>query len=285
MSNLYICDTIFHALKLFFSILFIIIFTSSAIAQTAPDTIYYNQDWKKTYSTNYSYYRTISHADRKLNVEDHYHNGQVQMKGSYLSIDPKEIEDGHFTYYTESGIKTRDEYFVSGLLEGDYTSYDTTGRVILKVHFKHDQWDGHRTAYYPSGVIYRDEIYEEGKFISGHCYDEQGKEIKFFPREGLAEFPGGDTAMEAFIQTHLLYPDVAVKLGIQGVVKVKFVVGTDGTVQDAGVIQSDNMALDDAAIDVVKKLPTFRPAMLEGKVVAMSFVLPVRFKLVEETKK
>ena len=256
----------------------------SAKAQVSADTIYYNKDWKQTIAAYYSYYRTITHADGKLQVEDHYSNGQLQMRGSYLSLTPKEVEDGHFIYYAENGIKTRDEYFENGLLEGEYLSYDTAGHLLLKMYFKHDKWDGARTAYYPSGVIYRDEVYKEDVFVSGHCYNEKGKEVAFFPREVLPEFPGGEMAMALFVKNNLVYPDVAKKLGIQGTVKVKFVVGTDGKVADWGIQQSESIILNDAALDVVRKLPAFKPAKQEGKLVKFAFVLPIVFKIEEEKK-
>jgi TonB family protein len=256
--------------------------TGSAVAyaQIATDTIFYNKDWKKTLSFYYSFYRVIEHKDGKLKVEDHYRNGQIQMSGTYTSLVPREIEEGHFTYYTERGIKIRDEYFQEGLLEGEYLNYDTTtGHLVLKVNFKHDKWDGHRIAYYPSGVIYRDEIYMDGVFVSGKCFDEKSKEIKFFPREVVAEYPGGDTALQAFIYSHLIYPEVAKKLAIQGTVRVKFVLGIDGRVEDAGIDQSENIVLNDAALEVVKKLPKFKPAKQEGKPVRFALALPIVFKI------
>lgn len=266
-------------MKIFAAVLLVFVFSSAVVAQTAPDTIYYNKDWKKTYSAYYTYYRTINRADGKFNVEDHYRSGQIQMRGSFLALEPKEVEDGHFTYYTESGIKTRDEYFKEGLLEGDYLSYDTAGHLMLKMFFKHDKWDGHRTAYYSSGVIYRDEIYADGEFVSGHVYNEKGKEVKFFPREEMPVYPGGDAAMAEFVSTHLEYPDVAKKLGIQGTVKVKFVVGTEGKVEDVGIAESENIVLNDAAMDVVRKLQKFKPAQQEGRLVKFSYILPIVFKI------
>ncbi len=195
------------------------------------------------------------------------------------------MEDGHFTYYTEQGIKTRDETFAKGLNEGDYLSYDTAGHLILKMNFMHDKWDGERIAFYPTGVVYRDEIYKDGNFVSGHVYDEKGTEMKFFPRESLPEYPGGEAAMTEFIRTTLKYPEAASAKGIEGKVLVQFIVDTLGSVTNVVVKRSDNPLLNDAAIDLVRKMPKFKPAQQEGKLVRVPLSLPLNFRLTEEAKK
>jgi protein TonB len=103
--------------------------------------------------------------------------------------------------------------------------------------------------------------------------------VKFFPREEMPVYPGGDAAMAEFVSTHLEYPDVAKKLGIQGTVKVKFVVGTEGKVEDVGIAESENIVLNDAAMDVVRKLQKFKPAQQEGRLVKFSYILPIVFKI------
>jgi TonB family protein len=258
---------------------------ASAAAQSKKDTIYYDKDWKRASASKYEFYRIVTPRNEKLYVEDHYSDGHIQMTGSYTALEPNEIADGHFLYFSDAGVKTRDEYYKAGLLEGDYMVYDSLGHLTLKMYFKHDKWDGRRTVYYSSGAIYRDEIYKEGKFVSGHVYDAKGKELPFYPIEEAPEFPGGDTAMAAFIHERLQYPMAARALGIEGTVKVRFLVGTDGQIEDATVSQSDNLQLNQAAVDVVMKLPKFKPGRQDGKAVKCAFVLPIVFKLAQGDKK
>jgi TonB family protein len=268
-------------LKFFVAVLLIFFLPGIASAQIR-DTIYLDKDWKKSTATNYSFYRIITHAGNKLNVEDYYRSGHLQMQGSYTSLSPKEIEDGHFNYYAENGVKTRDETFKAGLNEGDYLSWDTAGHLLLKMYFRHDKWDGHRTAYYSSGAVRRDEVYTNGVFITGECFDEKGNEVKFFPMEELPAYPSGEAALFLFLHSHLAYPPAAQKKGIQGTVKVKFVIDTTGHVGDIAILQSDNAALNDAAMDVVRQLPAFTPARQEGVAVRCPYLLPVVFRLAEK---
>jgi TonB family protein len=271
-------------MKITASIIFVL-FSFFLSAQAVKDTLYYDQDWKKASAKDYTFYRIVTPKEDKLMVEDHYKSGHIQMIGAYTSLELLEIADGHFLYFSDRGVNTRDEYYKAGLLEGEYLNYDTAGHLTLKMYFKNDKWDGRRTAYYASGKVYRDEIYKEGKFESGHVLDEKGKEIPFYPIEEVPAFPGGDTAMALFVKTHLIYPESARSLRIEGTVRVKFIVGVDGKVEEVSVVKSDDLQLNDAAKDVVRKLPAFKPGRQEGKTVRASFVLPITFRLVDVAQK
>jgi TonB family protein len=201
------------------------------------------------------------------------------MQGAYTSLAPKEVRDGHFIYYTESGVKTRDEYFKEGLKEGEGMSYDTTGHYTYKMHFKKGKLEDTLTGYYPSGALRRTEIYINDSLVSGNCYDEKGNNIAFIPRIVNLEYPGGDMAMMRFIQHHIKYRDFARKNDIQGHVLVSFILDTAGNVTEIGIKKSVHPLLDKAAIDVVRKLPKFKPSEYEGKIVPTNCILTVMFKL------
>lgn len=94
-----------------------------------------------------------------------------------------------------------------------------------------------------------------------------------------AAFPGGNAALVKFISTNVVYPSIAQEQGLQGVVIVRFCVGTDGSVSKAKIRKSLSRECDNAALDVVRKLPRFTPAKQNGKPVCVWYVLPVRFTI------
>ena len=94
-----------------------------------------------------------------------------------------------------------------------------------------------------------------------------------------ASFPGGDTALRTFIGKNTKYPEIAQEQGLQGVVKLRFKVDTDGSVSAVTVRKSLSRECDAAAIDVFKKLPRFTPAKMNGKPVPVWFTMDVRFQL------
>ena len=105
-----------------------------------------------------------------------------------------------------------------------------------------------------------------------------GEEV-FFIVEEMPEFPGGEQALREFIAKTVVYPDAAVKKGIQGKVYVTFVVGTDGNVKNAKIARGVDPSLDAEALRVVGKMNGWKPGKQRGKVVNVSYTVPINFKL------
>ncbi|MBO4455606.1 MAG: TonB family protein [Bacteroidales bacterium] len=99
-----------------------------------------------------------------------------------------------------------------------------------------------------------------------------------FDREPTFKGKAGAEAKVEFskwIAAKLRYPKDAG--GASGTVKVKFVIGTNGGVQEVQVVQGVNKALNDEAIRVVSSSPKWKPAILNGKPIRMTYTLPVIF--------
>jgi protein TonB len=74
-----------------------------------------------------------------------------------------------------------------------------------------------------------------------------------------------------------LYPTIAQKAGIEGVVIIEAVIAVDGSVRDARVLKSVAL-LDRAAIDAVKKW-RYAPTRLNGVAVPVIVTVTVQFRL------
>lgn len=90
---------------------------------------------------------------------------------------------------------------------------------------------------------------------------------------------GGGAAIVAAIQQHLEYPAAARAAGVAGRVYVRFVVGADGQVRDAQVLQGLGHGCDEAALAAVRQLPEFRPGRQNGCPVAVAYTAPLLFGL------
>lgn len=94
------------------------------------------------------------------------------------------------------------------------------------------------------------------------------------------EFPGGNSALIAWIQNNLKYPDEAKKAGYEGKVMVQFVIDKQGNVIDVKIAKSSKIeALDKAALKLLKQMPLWKPGEKHGQVVKTKMVIPVSFKL------
>ena len=91
----------------------------------------------------------------------------------------------------------------------------------------------------------------------------------------------GPEAFSSWVTAHLKYPKDAKAAHIDGTVRVKFVIGTNGGVQEVEVDQGVFPSLDAEAVRVVKSSPKWKPAIKDGRPIRMVYHLPVVFILPE----
>lgn len=95
----------------------------------------------------------------------------------------------------------------------------------------------------------------------------------------MPEFPGGESALFAYLAKNVHFSLDAIQVGISGTVLVSFVVWKDGSVGDINVVRSQGAGLDEAVVQAVEAMPLWTPGMQNGKKVNVKFHLPVKFKL------
>ncbi len=101
----------------------------------------------------------------------------------------------------------------------------------------------------------------------------------FMEPEKMPQFPGGLPEMDKFINTKLNYPREAVKSNVQGTVFVGFVIDTDGKVKDVRVLKGIGSGCEEEVVRVLQQMPQWQPGTENGSAVAVSYSLPVDFKL------
>lgn len=106
----------------------------------------------------------------------------------------------------------------------------------------------------------------------------------FFVVEQMPKFQGSDdfTKFREYVASNLIYPEEAVKEGIEGKVFIQFVVDVDGEVKDAKILRSANPIIDKEALRTVSFSPTWEPGLQRGVKVPVQFTMPVVFKLSEK---
>ena len=97
--------------------------------------------------------------------------------------------------------------------------------------------------------------------------------------EQMPSFPGGPSALMAYLSSHVKYPAVAEENGIQGRVTVQFVVEKDGSVTDVKTMKSVDPSLDREAERVVRSMPKWIPGKQNGSAVRVKYFVPVVFRL------
>lgn len=121
-------------------------------------------------------------------------------------------------------------------------------------------------------------------FLTNMAFCQEGKKVSvddevFVVVEEQAEFPGGMEAMYAYIQKNLVYPEKAKEKGIEGRVFVQFVIEKDGSISNVKILRGIGGGCDEAAMEMVKNMPKWKPGKQKGKPVRFQFTLPIKFEL------
>ncbi|GEM_PF-1097362 len=94
-----------------------------------------------------------------------------------------------------------------------------------------------------------------------------------------ASFPGGMEALNTWLQDELVYPEDAKSKGIEGKVMLKFQISVEGKIASAEIVRGADVVLDNAALETVRKMPDWIPAVKEGKAVSSEMILPIVYSL------
>ncbi|MBL7983172.1 MAG: energy transducer TonB [Flavobacteriales bacterium] len=93
-------------------------------------------------------------------------------------------------------------------------------------------------------------------------------------------FPGGDEALRTYLDTNLIYPELALEISSEGRVRVAFVVWPDGHLTDVHVPKGEpHPELHQEALRLVRNMPKWVPAYVNGSVVAADASVVVLFRI------
>ena len=101
----------------------------------------------------------------------------------------------------------------------------------------------------------------------------------FIVVEIMPSFPGGDSALFAFLADEIVYPDSLKIKEVQGKVYCKFVVEKDGTISNIEIMRSPHLEFNETVLNAVRKMPKWETGLQMGKAVRVYFILPINFKL------
>lgn len=100
--------------------------------------------------------------------------------------------------------------------------------------------------------------------------------------EGVKEFdqaPEFDGNLMEFLGKNIVYPKSAQDRKIEGKVMLKLGIDENGNLATVDVLKSPDESLTKAALDVINKMPKWKPGMKDGKPVKASLMLPISYKL------
>ena len=104
--------------------------------------------------------------------------------------------------------------------------------------------------------------------------------IPFQLVEEKPSFNGGDAnEFSKWVNSRLVYPEIAKENGVQGRVTLQFTVNADGTVSNVKVLRGVDSSLDKEAVRVVSSSPKWKPGKQRDRTVKVTYTFPVIFQL------
>ena len=104
--------------------------------------------------------------------------------------------------------------------------------------------------------------------------------IPFQLVEEKPSFNGGDAnEFSKWVNSKLVYPEIAKENGVQGRVTLQFTVNADGTVSNVKVLRGVDSSLDKEAVRVVSSYPKWKPGKQRDRAVKVTYTFPVIFQL------
>ena len=100
--------------------------------------------------------------------------------------------------------------------------------------------------------------------------------IPFQLVEEKPSFNGGDAnEFSKWVNSRLVYPEIAKENGVQGRVTLQFTVNADGTVSNVKVLRGVDSSLDKEAVRVVSSSPKWKPGKQRDRAVKVTYTFPV----------
>lgn len=142
------------------------------------------------------------------------------------------------------------------------------GKAVANPAKKNGRWEV---------IVERDRRWEDEYAQMMMEKDRQGI---YYRTEVKPSYPGGEKALAKFIQENIVYPEAALENGVEGEVVVGFAVDERGVIYTP-IIKGDlaGYGLDEAATNVVAKMPVWNPGRIRGMNVKSYFSLPIKFRI------
>jgi protein TonB len=110
--------------------------------------------------------------------------------------------------------------------------------------------------------------------------DVEEETLPFITVEQKPTFNGGDANDFAkWVNSRLVYPEVAKDNGVEGRVVLQFTIGKDGRLRDVKVLNTPDESLAKEAVRVVSSSPKWEPGRQRDRAVKVSYTFPVIYRL------
>ncbi|WP_197464107.1 energy transducer TonB [Rufibacter sp. DG15C] len=244
---------------------------------------YLNEHRIRVYSKEGATYYKVKHwegvAKGKGSESIYYMSGEKESFIPYAIMDS--VKEGMSASWYKTGQMSEKKFYHKDNVHGITEKWFEDGRRKALAIYWQDTLHGTVKTFYPSGALKRLDMYEKGKLKEGHCYAADSTEIAYYPYQVEAKFKGGSEGLYKYIVSKVQVPELALMTGIGGNVLAEFIIDSYGDVQSVHVRKASYKEFADEVARVLKKMPKWEPASLDGEKVSTKYTVPVKFSIKE----
>lgn len=202
----------------------------------------------------------------------------IMATGISVPIDSMDkLVDKVYSYYMEHASSTTPIYFFRQIKKNTQSQISNK-KLLIGKHTKYDQLHTSMIPK-PAAPPKIPEIVAPFNQHDTKKYPASKDDSVYNDVDINASFPGGDEPCMKWIEDNIRYPKNCIAEGVHGRVIVSFVVAKNGEISKIKVVRSPDDRLSKEAIRLVKSMPKWYPAILEGKRVNSLYNMPVMFRL------
>ncbi len=167
--------------------------------------------------------------------------------------------------------------FYYNQIDGTVISYDSVGLVTKEENYLNGLRNGFSKKYWSSGKLLRQELFIDDKINSGKCFDEFGKEVKYFAADREMKLVKKYNDILDYLVKNTKYPIEDAKNGTTGKVVISYYVNEIGKVEDINITNSVSPGIDAEAIRLIKQLPIESPNFVDDIPMRVKYWTPIIF--------
>ena len=237
-------------------ILFSTLLIPMGIICYSQDTTFFDK-YNKTIGRNSAFYYQIQHVDNS-------HQKSYVVESFYMSGAKKDIQ-----YYADEAFKEP---------IGIWKKWHPNNQLKEQETFVNGKLNDTLFTYWDDGQLKRTDLYDDGKFITGDCYNSQGKKISYFDYEQMPKYPGGDKSLMRDIYLNIKMPQIIRDKFLKVKVVAKFSVDSDGVVGDFEMISGSYPEVNSEVKRVLLSLKKWKPDFIDGEPVKVWYTVPLTFE-------
>jgi hypothetical protein len=128
---------------------------------------------------------------------------------------------------------------------------------------------------------YTPQVLSDRKQNDSTRIDSDNTEYKVFTKVQVdAYFLGGSGAFQSYLKKEIVYPDSATISDVKGIVKVGYTIDKNGMPKNIILIKGVNKFTDEIVLAAIKKMPKWKPANQNGRLVDQYKEISVSFDIV-----